>query len=137
MSARLPAFAALLFVSAAACAQSDLSVNWEWKKNHLCSDVSPALSVGGVPEGTKSMAVTMVDLDVPGYDHGGGSVPHAGGSDASIAAGALKDFRGPCPPNFTGFGHDYEFTVRALAADGNTELATGRRKKTFSASTAK
>jgi phosphatidylethanolamine-binding protein (PEBP) family uncharacterized protein len=78
--------------------------------------------------------------DLRGQDFrqiGGGSVPHAGGPMASIAEGALKQYRGPCPPNFSSFGHDYEFSVRALAEDGKTVLAKGSRKNTFSARTAK
>lgn len=137
MSAQTFAFAALLCVSAVAFGQSDLSVDWEWKRAHQCSITSPALSVTGVPDGTKTLAVTMVDLDFTSYDHGGGSVPHAGGAAAAIDEGALKNYRGPCPPNFSGFGHDYEFSVRAMAADGKTVLAKGSRKKTFSASTVK
>ena len=137
MPAQKSAFTALLCVCATAFAQSGLSIEWQWKAVHQCSNTSPALSVSGIPEGAKSIAVTMVDLDAPGYDHGGGSVPHAGGATASIAAGALKNYRGPCPPNFSSFGHDYEFTVRALAADGRTVLATASRKKTFSAGTAR
>jgi hypothetical protein len=131
------AFAALFFVSAAAFGQAGLSVDWQWNRSHQCSNTSPALSVKGVPDGTRTIAITMVDLDLPGYNHGGGSVPHAGGATAAIAAGALKNYRGPCPPNFSGVGHDYEFTVRALGADGKTVLAKTSRKKNFSAATAK
>lgn len=137
MLAQTFAYAALLCLSSAAFGQTALSLDWQWKKSHQCSGTSPALAVGGLPEGTRSISVTMVDLDVPSYDHGGGSVAHAGGASASIAEGALKNYRGPCPPNFSSFGHDYEFSVRALAEDGKTVLAQGRRKQTFSAQTAK
>lgn len=130
-------FVALLCASAAAFGQPDLAVDWQWKKSHRCSNTSPALALSGIPEGAATLAVTLVDLDVPSYDHGGGSVPHAGGATAAIAEGALKNYRGPCPPNFSGAGHDYEFTVRALAADGKTVLAQASRKKNFSARTAK
>ena len=137
MSPQKLAFAALLSASTGAFGQPGLTLDWQWKASNRCSSVSPALTVGGLPEGTKSLAVTMVDLDVPSYDHGGGSVPHAGGDTAAIAAGALQHFRGPCPPNYSASGHDYEFTVRALAADGRTVLAQGSRKKNFSARSVK
>jgi phosphatidylethanolamine-binding protein (PEBP) family uncharacterized protein len=130
-------FATMLCVSAAAFGQSGLSLDWQWKKSHECSKVSPAFLVSGLPEGTKTIEIDMVDLDAPNYDHGGGSVPHAGGPTATIADGALKNYRGPCPPNFASFGHDYQFTVRALAADGKTVLEKASRTKTFSAKTAK
>jgi hypothetical protein len=134
MSTQKLAFAVLLCVVAAtAFGQSELSVDWQWKASDRCSSTSPALALSGIPAGTRTLAVRMVDLDAPGYDHGGGSVAHAGGATATVAAGALKSYRGPCPPNFSGFGHDYEITVRALAADGKTVLAKASRKKTFSA----
>ena len=43
----------------------------------------------------------------------------------------MKVYKGPCPPNFNSFGHDYEFTV--TASDGsNNVLAKAGKKKTFS-----
>jgi phosphatidylethanolamine-binding protein (PEBP) family uncharacterized protein len=95
------------------------------------------MTVSGIPGDAKSLAVTMVDHDMRSYDHGGGDVPVGGEAVATIAEGALNNYRGPCPPNFSSFGHDYEFTVRAIAADGKTELARGSKVKTFSARTVK
>lgn len=118
-------------------AQSSLNVDWEWKVSHKCSPTSPALVVSGIPNEAKSLQVAMVDLDVRSFDHGGGSVALGGEASVTIPEGALKNYRGPCPPNFFSFGHDYEFTVKAIAADGQTELARGSKTKTFSASTAK
>lgn len=129
--------AALLMFCAGARAQSGLAIDWQWNISHRCSTTSPALTVSGIPAGTARLAITLVDLDVPGYDHGGGTVAHAGGASADIAPGALKHYRGPCPPNFSDFGHDYEFTVRALAADGKTVLAQASRKQNFSARSVK
>jgi phosphatidylethanolamine-binding protein (PEBP) family uncharacterized protein len=79
----------------------------------------------------------MVDLDYRSFDHGGGGAALTGEASVTLPEGALKNYRGPCPPNFSSFGHDYEFTVRAIGADGQTELARGSKTKTFSASTAK
>lgn len=120
-----------------ALAQSGLTVDWTWKKEHRCNNLSPELSITGIPEGTQSLAVQMNDMDFQNKDHGGGTVPHAGGATASIAEGALQTkYLGPCPNNFSSFGHNYQITVRALAADG-AELANARKSKEFSASTAK
>jgi phosphatidylethanolamine-binding protein (PEBP) family uncharacterized protein len=126
-----------LFATAPAFAQSTLTVDWDWKVAHKCSPTSPALVVSGIPSETKSLQVAMVDLDFTSFNHGGGSTAHSGEASITIPEGALKSYRGPCPPNFSSFGHDYQFTIKAMAADGQTELARGSKTKTFSASTAK
>lgn len=129
--------AALFAASLPVNAQSSLAVDWEWKLAHRCNNTSPALQVTGIPEGTKSLGFQMNDLDFQNKDHGGGTVPHAGGASAEVAAGALTaNYLGPCPNNFASFGHDYRITVKALGADGAV-LATGAKAKTFSAATAK
>ncbi len=126
-----------LLATAPAFAQPSLTVDWEWKVSHKCSPVSPALVVTGIPSEAKSLQVTMVDLDATSFNHGGGVAVHSGDASVTITEGTLKDYKGPCPPNFASFGHDYQFTIRAIAADGQTELAHGSKTKTFSASTAK
>jgi len=132
----MPLILTLCFAPAA-FAQSALSVNWEWQKKHRCDNTSPALEIGGIPEGTKSLVVTMNDLDFQNKDHGGGTVAHDGGASSSIPEGGLKSYLGPCPNNFTSFGHDYRITVRALGADGQIELGRGVATRTFNSSTAK
>lgn len=127
----------LLTAALPAFAQSGLAVDWEWKVAHRCNDTSPALTISGVPDGTKTLAVQMNDLDFQNKDHGGGVVPHASGATTEIPEGALKArYIGPCPGNFSSFGHSYQITVRALAADG-AELAKAIKAKDFSAKTAK
>jgi phosphatidylethanolamine-binding protein (PEBP) family uncharacterized protein len=131
------ALAIALIVGTPAFAQTSLVVDWDWKLAHKCSSTSPALMVSGIPIEAKSLQVAMVDLDFTSFNHGGGSTPHNGEMSVTIPEGALKSYRGPCPPNFASFGHDYQFTVRALATDGQTEVASGSKTKTFSAKTAK
>lgn len=129
--------AALLLSALPAFAQSGLSVDWEWKLAHRCNNTSPALAIAGIPDDTKTLAVQMIDLDFQNKDHGGDSLAHAGGATASIPEGGLKaNYLGPCPNNFSSFGHSYQITVRALATDG-AELAKAVKAKDFSASTAK
>jgi phosphatidylethanolamine-binding protein (PEBP) family uncharacterized protein len=128
---------AILSTALPAFAQSGLTVDWEWKVAHRCNNTSPALTISGIPEGAKSLAIQMNDLDFQNKDHGGGSVPHSGGATAEIPEGALKsNYLGPCPNNFSSFGHSYQISVRALAVDGG-ELAKGVKAKDFSAKTAK
>ena len=76
----------------------------------------------------------MVDLGFTQFNHGGGSVAHAGEPTATIPIGALKDYRGPCPMRNLYYGSDYEFTVRAVAADGKTVIAQGSSTRTYSTS---
>lgn len=127
---------ALLAVAFPAFSQTAMSVDWDWKASHRCSTSSPPLAVTGIPADTKTLQVAMVDLQVTSYDHGGGSAAHTGGAAMTIPEGALKGYAGPCPPNYSSFGHDYEFTVRALGADGK-ELGRAVKAKTFSAKTVK
>jgi phosphatidylethanolamine-binding protein (PEBP) family uncharacterized protein len=128
--------ASFVLFSTACFSQAALDVDFMWKRANRCSATSPALQISGIPPGAKTLKVTLTDHDAPGYDHGGGSVEHSDGTTEAIAEGALKNYRGPCPPSFQ-FGHEYEFKITALAADGKTELASGGKTKTFSATAVK
>lgn len=111
-----------------------LTVDYTWKLKHKCSASSPELKVDGIPSNTAELSVTMIDHDMRSFNHGGGFVKNEAGFPSSFALpeGALKSYKGPCPPNFSSFGHDYEFIV--VAKDkSNNELAKGGKKKTFSA----
>jgi phosphatidylethanolamine-binding protein (PEBP) family uncharacterized protein len=128
---------ALITTALPAFAQSSLTVDFEWKISHRCSTTSPALVLSGIPKDAKSLQVAMVDLDFRSFDHGGGGAELTGEASVTLPEGALKNYRGPCPPNFSSFGHDYEFTVKAIGADGRIELARASKTKTFSAKTVK
>ena len=129
-------FAALLifsFIPTFSQAQS-LTVDYTWKRKHQCSTSSPELKVEGIPANTVELSVKMIDHDMMSFDHGGGFVKNEAGFTSSfvLIEGALRSYRGPCPPNFSSFGHDYEFIV--VAKDkSNNELTKGSKKKTFSA----
>ncbi len=51
-----------------AMAQSKFGASLRW-----CGS-SPEFRLSGVPKGTATLDFTMVDLDVPGFLHGGGQV---------------------------------------------------------------
>jgi Raf kinase inhibitor-like YbhB/YbcL family protein len=92
--------------------------------------VSPPISWTGIPAGTKSIAVLMEDLDLPGSPFTHWIIynipPGASGLSENISAvGVLPDgteqgtntfgrtgYSGPCPP--VGTTHRYRFTVSAL-----------------------
>ena len=123
---------AILFLGCNAHAQ--MAVDFEWKLEHRCSTVSPAFSISEVPAGTNSLVAKMVDNDFTSFDHGGGSVDASSLVNSGIPSGALKSYRGPCPPNFSSFGHDYTWTFQAMDAAGKV-LGAATTTKTFSAKT--
>lgn len=90
-----------------------LRIAFEWTEENRCSRRSPAIEVTGVPAAAVRLEVTLRDLDMPQGVHGGGIVTRW--SDGVIPAGALYDFRGPCPP---GPAHRYALRVRAIDAEG-------------------
>ncbi|MBU0694186.1 MAG: YbhB/YbcL family Raf kinase inhibitor-like protein [Candidatus Omnitrophica bacterium] len=97
-------------------------------------DVNPALSIEGIPEGTKSLALIVDDPDAPMgtwvhwvvFD-----IPVASGIDEGSIPGKQgindfrrKDYGGPCPPSGT---HRYFFKIYAL--DRELNLKEGISKK--------
>lgn len=102
-----------------------LDVNWTWDKSNGCSSKPPAFTINGVPSGTKTLKFAMTDLNVPSYDHGGGTVTYSGSAD--IPAGAFN-YKGPCPPDGA---HDYKFVVTAINAAGDTVLGRGQAVQAY------
>lgn len=100
-----------------------MSVSFQWGPTTKCFDTkSPPMTLSGVPAGTVKLDIRMVDLNVPDYPHGGGKIPYTGNS---LPYGAFH-YHGPCPPAT----HGYQFTVKALDANGKT-LATAKARKNF------
>jgi phosphatidylethanolamine-binding protein (PEBP) family uncharacterized protein len=110
--------AAFLAVSAADASAFSMSFRW-------CGSGSPVFTLSDVPKGTTSLQFHMVDLDVPSFNHGGGTVTYKGQS--TIPCGALKDYTPPSPPNGS---HSYQITVTALGA-GNANLGTATFTRKF------
>jgi len=102
-------FCAVGLLVASTVNASAFSLSFRW-----CGSGSPAFSLSGVPKGTTSLQFHMVDLDVPSYNHGGGTVPYKG--QTTIACGALTNYSPPSPPSGS---HSYQFTVTAFNG-GNT-----------------
>lgn len=109
------------WTGSAICDSAQLGVDFSWDGIRKCTGISPEIRVTNIPEGTISFQVTLKDLDVPDYNHGGGIVPNDG--TGIIPKKALKaDFdlknryKGPCPPMGA---HYYEFTVKAIDGNGN------------------
>lgn len=106
-----------------------MKLTFTWGDTPLCTSghpkivPNPPFILEDVPAGTERVDFRMTDLDVPGYDHGGGSAaPTAGGR---IAPGAFT-YKSPCPP---GGVHAYEWTAEALG--GGKVLATAKAVRTY------
>lgn len=116
-------------------AQTPLVVEFRWVIAHHCSATSPRIKVTRIPPGTRSLQVKMIDLDSRNPEHGGGSGKVVSDSDFpsvyQIPAGALENYKGPCPDNFTTLGHEYQIQVDAIGQDQQL-LSQGSAKAPFS-----
>jgi Raf kinase inhibitor-like YbhB/YbcL family protein len=94
---------------------------------HTCDgkDLSPQLAWSGVPEGTKSLAISCIDPDAPMGDYihwliynipaTASEIPQGGplpaGAQEVLNDFGKKAYGGPCPPSGT---HRYFFVLYAL-----------------------
>lgn len=110
-------------------AMAEFTISFDWGKIPSCRTGkpntvgSPAFVLRGVPAGTTKIQFKLKDLDVPGYNHGGGTVKV--GSDGKLPFGVFK-YKSPCPP---GGVHTYQWTATAKA--GNKTLATARAQRKY------
>jgi phosphatidylethanolamine-binding protein (PEBP) family uncharacterized protein len=109
---------------------ADFSLGFDWGNLKKCTSgnpnsvPNPKFTLKGVPKGTASIQFRMTDLNVPSYNHGGGTVKYSSGS--SIAPGAFK-YRSPCPPDGT---HNYQWTATAKDAGGK-KLGEAKARKAY------
>jgi phosphatidylethanolamine-binding protein (PEBP) family uncharacterized protein len=102
-----------------------MSLDFSWAGVAGCTAKPPAFMLSDVPEGTSRLAFSMVDLNLPSFPHGGGTIDYRGSDQVAAASFA---YQGPCPPK--GQRHNYRWTVKALDAAGKT-LATTSAEKRF------
>ena len=114
------------FLTTIAFAEQKIKVEVEWKLKHKCSTISPEIKLSNFPSNTVEISIDLIDQDMRSWDHGGGFVKTENNvTELIIPEGTFKNYNGPCPPNFTSFGHDYEFKVKAkdnqlkLISEGN------------------
>ncbi|SDJ99917.1 hypothetical protein SAMN05216338_10795 [Bradyrhizobium sp. Rc2d] len=110
--------AAILALSTANASAFSMSFRW-------CGLSSPVFSLNSVPKGTTTLQFHMVDLQVPSYNHGGGTVPYKGQS--TVACGALNNYSPPSPPSGS---HSYQITVTAFGS-GNSNLGSATFTREF------
>jgi hypothetical protein len=70
---------ALLMVGMTVSANAGMGVTFEWGPTGKCFDPkSPPMQLSGVPAGTKTLGIHMVDRNAIDFEHGGGKVPYTG-----------------------------------------------------------
>jgi hypothetical protein len=87
---------------------------------------SPRFQLTDVPSGTAKLDFHMTDLNKPAFHHGGGTVDYRGQGEVPCGAFA-RGFVGASPP--PGEVHTYEFTVKAIGANGAPLGTTTARRK--------
>ena len=90
------------------------SATFSWTGIPACASVSPAFALAGLPKGTAALAFVMHDRQAPDFEHGGSTVPYAGGGRVPQSA---ITYTGPCPP--PGERHRYVWTIEARDGAGN------------------
>jgi phosphatidylethanolamine-binding protein (PEBP) family uncharacterized protein len=105
-----------------------MGVDFEWQPIDYGSNDNPKILLTNVPEGTKRFFVSLVDLNITTYDHGGGYVDSNG--SGIISRGSIKgNYNGPAPwlPNMI---HDYEITVKAYD-ENDRVIGIGKKARKF------
>ncbi|MGA8261642.1 MAG: hypothetical protein WB783_15630 [Arenicellales bacterium] len=124
--------ASLLTASSLAgqCLASGFGLTFKWGDIPLCTSgnpnrvENPSFTLSNVPQGTAEIRFRLQDLNVPSFDHGGGTVAYTG--QDVVKPGAFR-YRSPCPP---GGRHLYEWTATALDGYGS-ELGKARARKEY------
>lgn len=105
-----------------------MGVDFEWQPIDKGSSDNPEIRLTDVPEGTVRFLVSLVDLNLNGFEHGSGYVDNDG--SGMIARGAVEgSYGGPDPP-FSSVKHTYEITVRAYDQAGRL-IGLGKQAKRF------
>ncbi len=105
-----------------------MGVEFAWQLIDKGSSDNPEIRLTGVPPGTQRFLVSLVDLNLQGFDHGSGFANNDG--TGIIKRGAVKgSYGGPDPP-YPSVKHTYEITVKALDEKGAV-LGIGKNAKQF------
>jgi hypothetical protein len=113
----------LLALAAAGCASTTpgdnapkLAVDFNWDNVRPCSNESPPIKVFNAPAGTTRLKIELADIDAMFSNRSGSEVEYKG--SPNVPAGALRDYRGPCPQGGKPVAVRYELRVSALDAKG-------------------
>ena len=125
-------FTVLLFFCVTPVMAAEFDISFEWGDIPLCTSgrpntvPNPRFVLTNVPEGTKYIQFKMTDLDVPNYNHGGGTIEYTG--DNIIEPGAFT-YLSPCPPSGS---HRYQWTATAKEKKGLFSGSLGKAQATKS-----
>lgn len=103
----------------------NMLVSVDFREVHLCSRISPEITVENAPRGTKFYDVSLIELNNPGIFLGGGRRDEDG--SGLIPEGALtRQYTGPCPEKDRKI--EYAYVVSAMESDSGEplEVATCR-----------
>lgn len=121
-------FSLLVIMCLVACAgqetetqqPEDMIISVDFLERHLCSRVSPEITVAYAPKGTKFYDVRLVEQGETERFMGGGSWPEDG--SGLIPEGALtRHYQGPCPPKNK--RTEYAFIIAAMEKENSQPLA--------------
>ena len=119
---------ALFLAASTTFAQAEMKLSFTWGNIPSCTTgkpnrvSNPPFTLTGVPAGTTKIVFKLTDLDVPNYNHGGGTVKMK--SSGKLTPGAFK-YKSPCPPSGR---HTYQWTATAKAGSKTLAKAAARRK---------
>jgi len=102
----------------------ELVVDFSWEDMSPCAWGNPEIRIGGVPEKTKTLVISMYD-SVYLHDHGEVTITYDG--TGTIKMGVLEELQGPCPPDVPG---RYKITIKALDKNDGV-IGIGSKKRYF------
>lgn len=111
---------ALLSIFLTACAakednappEEEMAIAVDFSEVHLCSRISPEITVTNTPQGTSYYDVRLIEVGQPDRFLGGGTWREDG--SGVIPEGALtRHYTGPCPPKDR--ETEYMYVVSAMA----------------------
>lgn len=115
-------------VLSAGTSVADFTISFDWGDIPRCTSGrpntvgSPAPIMRGVPAGTTTIQFRLRDLNVPGHNHGGGTVRV--GRHGKLPFDVFK-YQSPCP---RGGAHTHEWTATVKSVNGTLATAKARRK---------
>ena len=115
---RVIALSSLVITLSTISNASEFKIQFDWSGLKLCTSgnpdrvSNPQFVISGLPEGTEYVQFKLVDRDVPGYNHGGGTVKIS--ADGKVPSDAFK-YKSPCRPNGS---HKYQWTATAKNKKG-------------------